>query len=269
MAVCNGGTYTVSNLVNSSSSNRYIVNATPSGGGLLFNGSPAGSADISAADFSAVVGPIYTITLTDPTTSGTVVQTITPYNDVNGSTTYDAGDCLGDPITITYIAYAIPNAAANPPAQTVCSGAMITTIALTGSVSGTTFNWTRDNTATVTGIAANGSGDISGVLTNTTSSPVTVTFTITPQTANCTGAPIIATVLVQGKITINAPTVTQPTCAVPGGKIVVNATGGGMLEYSVDGGANWFLTNTFSGLAPGNYNISVRLSRQSELRCRL
>src|SRR5260221_8852224 len=59
--------------------------------------------------------------------------------------------------------------------------------------------------------------------------------------------------------TVNAPTITQPTCAVPTGTIVVNATGSGVLEYSSDGGSTWQASNTFSGLAPGNYNISVRL----------
>jgi hypothetical protein len=58
---------------------------------------------------------------------------------------------------------------------------------------------------------------------------------------------------------ITAPTVTQPTCALATGTIVVNATGGGTLEYSINGGTSWFSTNTFSGLAPGNYNIAVRL----------
>ena len=62
--------------------------------------------------------------------------------------------------------------------------------------------------------------------------------------------------------TVNAPTVTQPTCAVPTGTIVINATGSGTLEYSINGGGTWFLTNTFSGLAPGNYNIQVRLQTQ-------
>ncbi|MBK9492018.1 MAG: hypothetical protein IPO07_26860 [Haliscomenobacter sp.] len=60
-------------------------------------------------------------------------------------------------------------------------------------------------------------------------------------------------------ITLNDPTVTQPTCALPTGTIVVNATSSGIMEYSVDNGANWQSSATFGGLAPGNYNIKVRL----------
>jgi predicted outer membrane repeat protein len=58
-------------------------------------------------------------------------------------------------------------------------------------------------------------------------------------------------------ITITAPNVTQPTCSTPTGTIVVNAAGTGTLEYSIDGGSTWFASNTFSGLAPNSYTISV------------
>ncbi len=58
---------------------------------------------------------------------------------------------------------------------------------------------------------------------------------------------------------VNAPTVTQPTCPTPTGTIVVNATGGGTLEYSVNGGTNWQASATFSGLAAGSYTLVVRL----------
>ena len=58
---------------------------------------------------------------------------------------------------------------------------------------------------------------------------------------------------------VNAPTVTQPTCATPTGSIVANATGNGALEYSVNNGVNWQTSSTFNDLAPGSYNLVVRL----------
>lgn len=56
---------------------------------------------------------------------------------------------------------------------------------------------------------------------------------------------------------VNAPTLTQPTCTVATGSIVVN-TGGGTLDYSINNGASWQASATFSNLPPGNYNIKVR-----------
>lgn len=61
-----------------------------------------------------------------------------------------------------------------------------------------------------------------------------------------------------GTPSITPPTVTQPLCPILTGTIVVNATGTGTLEYSVNGGTTFQLSNTFSGLTPGNYNIVVR-----------
>ena len=65
--------------------------------------------------------------------------------------------------------------------------------------------------------------------------------------------------------TVNAPTVTQPTCATPTGTIVVNASAGGTLEYSVDNGSNYQTSSTFNNLSAGNYHIRVRL--QSQISC--
>ena len=57
---------------------------------------------------------------------------------------------------------------------------------------------------------------------------------------------------------VNAPTITQPTCVSPSGTIVVNATGVGVLEYSINNGTNFAASATFSNLTAGNYNIRVR-----------
>ena len=81
---------------------------------------------------------------------------------VNSATFFGGGSCTGSPKTFTITVNPTPNAVATPSSQTICSGATITTIALTGNVVGTVYNWTRDNSGTVTGIAASGAGDISG-----------------------------------------------------------------------------------------------------------
>jgi hypothetical protein len=92
--------------------------------------------------------------------------------------------------------------------------ATITTVALSGGVTGTTYSWSRDNSVAVTGITASGTGNISGALTNTTTSPVTVTFTITPTANGCTGTPVTATVLVNPRPNAIAIPASQTICSV-------------------------------------------------------
>ena len=48
----------------------------------------------------------------------------------------------------------------------------------------------------------------------------------------------------------------QPTCAVPTGTIVITAPLGAF-EYSLDGGA-FGAAATFTGVAPGAHNVTVR-----------
>lgn len=107
VAVCNGGTYTLANMLHSNGTSSYNIAVTPSGGGLLFNGTPASNGNISAAQFTLAQG-LYTITLSNPAQGGSVVQVITPYIDADNSGGLSTGDCSGDPITITYIATTPP-----------------------------------------------------------------------------------------------------------------------------------------------------------------
>jgi hypothetical protein len=88
------------------------------------------------------------------------------------------------------------NTTVTPATQTICSGSSTTTIATGGSA--TSIAWTRDNTSTVTGIGASGTGNVSSTaLTNTTYAPVTVTFSMMPATSGCPlGVAIPATVVV-------------------------------------------------------------------------
>ena len=149
------------------------------------------------------------ITNTTASQTYTNLTQTTQYRAVVQSGVCPAANSVAAIITVN----PIPNAVATPSSQPICSGTAITTIVLSGSVTGTTFSWTRDNTATVTGIAASGSGDISGTLTNSTTAPVTVTFTIIPTANTCVGTAITATVTVNPKPVLSSSLTPPARCS--------------------------------------------------------
>ena len=161
------------------------------------------------------------------------------------SVAYQSGPGCSNSITgtATITVSPTPDAVATPASQSICSGDAITTIALTGSVAPTTFNWTRNN-ASVTGIATSGNGDISGSLTNATNAPITVTFTITPTAAGCVGTAITATVVVNPTSSVN--TVPNQTVCNNTATTAINfssPTTGGTIVY------NWTNNTPSIGLA--------------------
>ena len=104
-----------------------------------------------------------------------------------------------------------PTGVATPASQTICSGGSITPVVLTGAPSGATYNWVRDNTSNLTGIAANDTGNISGSITNTSLTQQTTTITITPSYyGGCLGTPYTASVMVNP---IVSSTTTIASCA--------------------------------------------------------
>ena len=229
----------------------------------------SGSAITTIALSGAVAGTTYTWTRDNTAIvtgiaasgsgdiSGSLTNTTTAPVTVTFTITPTANGCTGTPVTATVVVNPTPDAVATPALQTICSGNAITTIALTGNVAGTSFSWTRDNTASVTGIAASGSGDISGSLVNTTSAPVTVTFTITPSANGCTGDPITATVLVNPTPTAVATPASQTICS--GNAIMTIALSGPVSGTTY----TWTRNNTASvtGIAAsGSGNISGTLT---------
>ncbi|MFV8339638.1 PKD-like domain-containing protein [Flavobacterium sp. LB3P21] len=184
--------------------------------------------------------------------SGSLTNTTSSPITVTFTITPTANGCNGAPITTTVLVNPTPNAVATPASQTICSASAITSIILSGNVASTTFNWTRNNTGTVTGIAASGSGNISGILINTTSAPITVTFIITPTANGCGGTPITATVTVDatsvgGSITgyfSTTPTIISnliTACHLGNGTLNLSGFVGNILrwEYTTNGGVTW------------------------------
>ena len=207
------------------------------GGTIVYNWTNnTTSIGLAASGTGNIASFVATNTGTAPVTA---TITVTP--------TYTNGvSCVGTQRTFTITVNPTPTAVATPPAQTICSGATITPIVLTGAVSGTTYNWTRNNTATVTGIAASGSGNITGILTNTTAGAITVTFTITPTANGCPGTPITATVLVNTAPTIVCPASITVPSIVGGCTAVVNYT------PTVTGAPAPTLSYTFTGATTGS-----------------
>jgi hypothetical protein len=193
--------------------------------------------------------------------SGTLTNTTSSPVTVTFTITPSAEGCAGAPITATVLVNPTPDAIATPSSQTICSGSTITTIALSSSVTGTTYTWTRDNTGTVTGIGASGSGNISGTLTNTTTSPVTVTFTITPSANGCPGPTTTATVTVNPQPVIGS-VITQPTTCVSADgaiDITITATSGPYtFTWTTNGGSGLVAgQEDQSGLTVGQYTVVV------------
>jgi len=175
--------------------------------------------------------------------------------------TFFPSGCPSAPINFTLTVNPTPNVVANPVTQTICSGP-ISTIALTGNVSGTLYIWTRDNTSNVTGIPASGSGDINGTLTNTTNTAQTVTFMITPAANGCSGTPITATVIVNPTPIVTATATPNPVCS--GGTISLGTIAGASYLWSGPNGFSSTIQNpTISNIQTnqsGTYSVTVTSS---------
>ncbi len=212
----------------------------------------SGTAITTIAFSGSVVGTTYNWTRNNTATvtgiaangSGNITGTLTNTTGAPITVTFTitptAGGCPGTPVTATVLVNPTPTVTATPASQTVCSGTAITTIVNSGSpVAGTVYNWTRDNTATVTGIAASGSGNIAGTLTNTTGAPITVTFTITPTANGCPGTPVTATVTVNPLNSANATPATQTICSGSNiTPILITGVAGATFTWTRDNVAN-------------------------------
>ncbi len=169
---------------------------------------------------------------------------------------------VGDTLTFTITVNPIPtvNAVSN---QTSCADNIDTYISLpvafTGSVAGTTFNWSMSHNI---GYAQTGTGNIPAFayFLPAGPAPVTSTVTVTPTVNTCLGTPVTFT------YTLNPVTqiITQPVGGIYGSvsSLSVAATGTGTLTYAWNNGVNIVSTEAAytpaSGYVPaGTYSVTI------------
>ncbi len=216
-------------------------------------------ATTNLADFTGTAGSIFSWTNNNTSiglaASGT--GDIAPFTVVNnGNTPVTAtitviptlASCSGLPKTFT-ITVNPPANMLQPGNQTLCDGALTNTVNFSGSLAGTTFSWTNNNTSI--GLAASGTGNILAFTANNNgSTPVTATITVTPTAAGCPGPVRIFT------ITVNP----IPNVAQPANQNVCNGDLSNLITFTgtVAGTTySWTNNNTSIGLpASGNGNIN-------------
>lgn len=127
-----------------------------------------------------------------------------------------------------------------------------------------------NNDGTITATATGGAGtieySIDGVnfsSTSTFTGLVAKTYTVSARSSVDHSCVATKTVVVSQPVKLNATAIANPVtgCSVtPDGQIVISgATGGsGTYEYSIDGGATWSATGTFTGLIAKSYNVVIR-----------
>jgi len=86
------------------------------------------------------------------------------------------------------------------------------------------------------------------------------TYTLTYTNANgCSSTQDIELIVSMPTITDVSSTYPDNCPAMDNGTLTITATGSN-LQYSIDGGATWYVTNVFTGLTGGDYNLVVRNS---------
>jgi gliding motility-associated-like protein len=196
---CTGASFTYTILVNptpviNSVLNAAICNQTPQDYHITSN--------VSGATFSwsrATVAGISNAAVSNQT-SNTITETLENTSSLAISVIYTivpkANGCIGQPFNYTLIVNPTPIITSAATATACSNEAKNYTI--NSNVSGATFIWSR---ATVTGISNaaisnQNSNTISEILVNTTSAPITVTYTIVPKANGCIGTAFDYTVTV-------------------------------------------------------------------------
>lgn len=206
--LCDGSSVTLTASATGDPAITYLWTSNPVTA-IPLNTNPSVTVAPSAAPSNTITNYTYTVTVTDG----------------NGFT---ASDIIG--VTVN----PVPTVSAIPFAQQKCPGESITQIDITNpnGVAGTTFSWTRDNTAVLTGIPASGSGpNINGSLNSTNPGGLeTTTFSIIATANGCSS---------QTTVTVTVGDTDPPTALCQNVTVQLDAAGNiSIAEDAINNGSN-------------------------------
>lgn len=193
--ICSGGTAAFT-LTADVVGTTFGWNATGSSGNVSgFSGS--GSGNISE-------------TLTNSGTSiETVTYTVTPTGPAPSS-------CVGTPVNFVVTVNPIPTITNGTTTDLICSGSTAN-FTFTADVGGTTYSWnTTASSGNLGGYSANGTGNVSEVVTNSGTTSETVTYTVTPigpGNPTCSGTPVDFVLTVEPVATAAISYPASPYCS--------------------------------------------------------
>jgi len=237
---------------------------------LVAQGSCSGQA-IDSVSVTITSGPTVVTTGTDPTCAGTDGTITVSASGGSGSYEYsiDGGTTFQPSGSFTGLADNTYNIVVND-LSTGCSGTDTYTLNPTaGGLTVTTVETDEtcaggDGTITITATGGSGSYEYS-IDGGTTFQPGnsftglganTYNVVVNDLSTSC-GGTATSVVNATGSLTVSSVGV-DPTCAGGDGTITITATGGsGSYEYSIDGGATFQPSGSFTGLAANTYSIVV------------
>lgn len=228
---CNGTAFQVTITVNP----RPVVTTAPGNHGIC------SGTTTNIALSSTTAGTTYSWTVTQSGVTGasagsgsTIAQTLTNAGTTAGSATYTItpsfAGCTGTPVVVIVGVQPVPNAIATPANQTICSG-QATSIALSSSVTGTTFNWTVTQSL-ATGASAGSGTSIAQVLNTTGGTSGSATYTVVPTIAGCPGPSTPVQITINPTPDLGLVSATGTTIC-EGSSTTITATGTNATSFSV------------------------------------
>lgn len=237
---------TISNQVVCAGSNTSAITFTSSVANTTFNWVNSNPAIGLAASGASTTIPSFSATNTANTA---IIGTITTTPTFNG--------CSGLPISFTITVNPRPTVDLIPN-QILCNGLPTNAVQFTSTlnVSGTTYNWTNNNTST--GLASSGTGSIGQfTATNSSNANITSTITVTPTAGGCNGISSVFTIIVKPTPTVNI---------IPNQILCSGANSALVSPISTVTGStfSWVNSNTTVGLAAsGNGSIPIFIGQNT------